>query len=99
MNHNNGRFGTFGSKINKVTPEPEYNALSITGLIKQGGKISGYQLSNGQKISREEGVTMAKHNKIKGVGVAVNQGTEYLRALPDSEEGNNLSNLPTVGIE
>lgn len=94
-----GRIGAFPSNINKYNPSPNPDALSITGLLKQSGKISGYQLSNGQKVTRDQGVQMAKENKIKGVGVASKKETEYLRSLPDGEEANNLSNLPTVGIE
>lgn len=94
-----GRIGAFPANINKYNPTPNPDALSVTGLLKQSGKISGYQLSNGQKVTRDEGVRMAKENKIKGVGVASKKETEYLRSLPDGEEANNLSNLPTVGIE
>lgn len=96
---NDGRLGAFSSNINKYNPTPDADALSITGLVKQSGKISGYQLSNGQKVTRDEGVRMAKDNKIRGVGVASKNATEYLRSLPDGKEANNLGNLPTVGIE
>lgn len=82
--------------INEVTPTPGADALSITGLIKSSGKISGYQLSDGENVSKEQGVRMAKENKIKGVAVAVKNGTEYLRSLPDDSENNNLGNLPSV---
>lgn len=99
QSHDDGRIGAFPANINKVNPTPDPDALAITGLIKQSGKISGYQLSDGQKVSREQGVQMAKNNKIRGVGVANKKETEYLRSLPDGNEANNLSNLPTVGIE
>lgn len=33
---------------------------------------------------------------IKGVGIAHNKDTEYLKSLPDDSESNNLSSLPTV---
>ena len=72
------------------------DGLAVVGLIKKAGKISGYQLSDGSKINREQGVEFARQNKIKGVAVATNQGTEYLRALPDGAENNNLGNLPSV---
>lgn len=88
--------GPFPASINAFTPQPETNALSITGLIKSSGKIAGYQLSDGRKITREEGVRMARENKIRGVAVAVKKGTEYLRTLPDGSEDNNLGSLPTV---
>ena len=82
--------------INEFTPEPKSDALSITGLVKSSGKITGYQLSDGRKITREEGVKMARNNQIRGVAVAAKKGTEYLRSLPDDSEGNNLGSLPTV---
>ena len=83
-------------EINEHTSTAGENALSIVGLVKKSGKISGYQLSDGSRISKEQGVELARQNKIKGVAVAVNQGTEYLRGLPDAAENNNLSNLPSI---
>lgn len=77
-------------------PTPEADALSITGLVKESGRISGYQLSDNQIVTREEGVLLAKEGKIKGVGIAHNKNTEYLKSIPDGKEGNNLSSLPTV---
>lgn len=88
--------GPFPRSINKETPDADSDALSITGLVKESGKISGYQLSDGRKITREEGVQLARDHKIRGVAVAVKKGTEYLRTLPDGSEDNNLGNLPTV---
>ena len=77
-------------------PTPEKNAESITGLIKENGEITGYQLSNSKKISRQDAVNMARRGKIKGVGIAHNGNTEYLKAIPNDSESDNLSNLPTV---
>lgn len=82
--------------INKVVPEPNANAVSVVGLVKHGGKISGYQLSDGKNVTKQEGVQMAKENRIRGVAVAEKKGTEYLRSLPDGTENNNLGNLPSV---
>lgn len=82
--------------INEFVSEGEAGAASVVGVVKKSGKITGYRLSDGSQITKEQGVEMAKNNKIKGVGVASNQGTEYLRALPDGNEQNNLSNLPTI---
>ena len=47
-------------------------------------------------VSKSEGVAMAKAGDIQGVGVAHRRDTEYLKALPDGKETNNLSSLPTV---
>lgn len=77
-------------------PQPKSDAKEITGLLKTGGKITGYQLSDGATISKEEGVAMAKAGEIRGVGVAHRKDTEYLKSLPDASENNNLSSLPTV---
>ncbi len=77
-------------------PQPKSDAKEITGLLKTGGKITGYQLSDGATISKEEGIAMAKAGEIRGVGVAHRKDTEYLKSLPDSSENNNLSSLPTV---
>lgn len=77
-------------------PQPKADAKEITGQLKSGGKISGYQLSDGSTISKEEGVAMAKAGEIRGVGVAHRKDTEYLKSLPDGAESNNLSSLPTV---
>jgi Protein of unknown function (DUF3892) len=40
---------------------------------------------------------MAKSGEIAGVSVSISRkGEEYLRSLPDQDENNNLSSLPTV---
>jgi hypothetical protein len=80
----------------KYVPEPNPDAKKITGLTKQKGRITGYQLSDGRIVSKEEGVNLAKQGGIEGVGVAVRSGNEYLKSLPDGSENNNLSSLPTV---
>jgi len=71
-------------------PQPSENAKEIVGLVKAQGKVTGYKLSDGQMVSKSEGVAMAK------AGVAHRGDTEYLKALPDGKETNNLSSLPTV---
>lgn len=77
-------------------PEPSADAKEIVGLVKTQGKITGYQLSDGQTVSKSEGVAMAKAGDIQGVGVAHRGDTEYLKSLPDGKETNNLSSLPTT---
>jgi len=77
-------------------PTPNAGAKEIVGLVKQSGRITGYQLSSGETVSKEEGVAMAKAGEIQGVGVAHRNDTEYLKSLPDSSENNNLGNLPSV---
>lgn len=77
-------------------PQAKSNASEITGLVKESGKVTGYQLSSGNIVSKDEGVAMAKAGDIKGVGIAHRNGKEYLKSLPDQTEDNNLSHLPTV---
>lgn len=77
-------------------PSPKSDAKEIVGLVKSSGKISGYQLSDGTTVTKEQGVSMAKAGDIRGVGIAHRKDSEYLKSLPDKTEGNNLSNLPSV---
>lgn len=77
-------------------PEPNADAKKITALVKEGGRVTGYQLSDGAIVSKEEGVSLAKSGGIAGVGIAHRDGKEYLKSLPDATENNNLSHLPTV---
>ncbi len=84
------------SNINLVTPVPRADAQTITRLIRRGGRVEGYELSGGATLSKEEGVALAKEGGIRGVAVAVRNGSEYLRSLPDGQERNNLGSLPSV---
>ena len=77
-------------------PTPKTDAKEIVGLVKSSGRITGYQLSDGSRVSKEDGVAMAKAGDIKGVGIAHRKDSEYLKSLPDGTESNNLGNLPSV---
>lgn len=77
-------------------PEPKADAKRIVALVRQGGRVSGYKLSDGQILDKEQGVLLAKEGEIQGVGVSSRNGNEYLKSLPDDNEANNLSNLPSV---
>lgn len=80
-------------------PNPKSDAKDIVGLVKSSGKVTGYQLSDGRTVSKEEGVAMAKSGQINGVGVAHRGDSEYLKSIPDGTEGNNLTNLPSVSTK
>lgn len=77
-------------------PSPKTDAKEIVALVKESGRVTGYQLSDGRTLNKEEGVELARHGGIQGVGVASRNGSEYLKSLPDGTETNNLSNLPSV---
>ena len=80
-------------------PQASPNAKHIVGLVKEGGRITGYQLSDETFVSKPEAVSMAKQGQIAGVGIAHQGDTEYLKSIPDGTENNNLGNLPSVSPE
>lgn len=80
-------------------PETKSDAKEVVGLVKTSGRVTGYQLSDGSTVSKEEGVNMAKAGKIEGVGIAHRKDNEYLKSLPDGSEDNNLGNLPAVSAD
>ena len=77
-------------------PKAGPDAKRIVGLVKQGGRITGYQLSDDTLVSKPDAVAMAKEGKIAGVGIAHRGDTEYLKAIPNGSENDNLGNLPSV---
>ena len=80
-------------------PQASATAKRIIGLVKEGGRITGYQLSDETFVSKPEAVSMAKQGQIAGVGIAHRGDTEYLKSTPDGTENNNLGNLPSVSPE
>ncbi len=97
MNNNKNEFGSelAYAALDEV-PTPKADAKEIVGLVKSSGRVTGYQLSDGSKVSKEQGVNMAKAGDIQGVGIAHRKDSEYLKSLPDGTEDNNLGNLPSV---
>lgn len=80
-------------------PQADPNAKRIVGLIKEGGRITGYKLSDETFVSKPDAVFMAKQGQIAGVGIAHRGDTEYLKAIPNGDENDNLGNLPSVSPE
>lgn len=77
-------------------PQAGPNAKRIVGLVKEGGRITGYKLSDESFVSKPEAVSMAKQGQIVGVGIAHRGDTEYLKSIPNGDENDNLGNLPSV---
>ena len=92
------KIGNLPANINIMNPVPNKDAKSIPKLIRNNGKISGYQLSDGTILSKSEGVALAKQGGIRGVAIASRNGSEYLRSLPDGSESNNLGDLPSTSV-
>ena len=80
-------------------PQANADAKHIVGLVKEGGRITGYQLSDNSIVEKQRAVEMAKQGQIAGVGIAHRGDTEYLKSIPDDSENNNLGNLPSVSPE
>lgn len=80
-------------------PTPALDAKQIIGLVKENGRVTGYKLSDNSVLSKADAVSMAKKGGISGVGIAHRGDTEYLKAIPDDSENNNLGNLPSVSIK
>ena len=89
-----------GKELAKKTldqiPQANANAKRIVGLVKEGGRITGYQLSDNSVVEKQQAVNMAKQGQIAGVGIAHRGNTEYFKSIPDGSENNNLGNLPSV---
>ena len=77
-------------------PQTKPNSKHITGLVKEGGRVTGYQLSDDSIVEKQQAVDMAKQGQIAGVGIAHRGSTEYLKSIPDGSENNNLGNLPSI---
>jgi hypothetical protein len=80
----------------KEIPEPKENAKTIIALVKHRGRVIGYQLSNKEIVDKEEAIALARAGAISGIAIGSRKGTEYLKSLPDGQEKDNLSNLPTI---
>ena len=92
------KIGNLPANINIMNPVPNKDAKSISKLIRNNGKITGYQLSDGTILSKSDGVALAKQGGIRGVAIASRNGSEYLRSLPDGSESNNLGDLPSTSV-
>ena len=90
----------FGQELARQTldqiPQANSNAMRIVGLVKEGGRITGYQLSDNSVVEKQQAVNMAKQGQIAGVGIAHRGDTEYLKSIPNGNENDNLGNLPSV---
>ena len=80
-------------------PQAAPDAKRIVGLVKEDGRITGYQLSDNSIVEKQQAVDMAKRGRIAGVGIAYCGDTEHLKSIPDGSENNNLGNLPSVSPE
>ncbi|MBQ3523334.1 MAG: DUF3892 domain-containing protein [Clostridia bacterium] len=80
-------------------PQAKSNAKRITGLVKENGRVTGYQLSDNSIVEKPQAVQMAKQGEIMGVGIAHRGDNEYLKSIPNDKENDNLSNLPAVTVE
>ena len=64
-------------------PQADSNAKRIIGLVKEGGRITGYQLSDNSIVEKQQAVDMAK------------QGESPVSASPTVEIRNTSNPSPT----
>lgn len=98
MSINEKNYEDLPLKAMQEIPQPREDAQEITALVKENGHVTGYQLADGQTLSKEEGVALAKQGGIRGVGISSRNGSEYLKSIPDDTETNNLSSLPSITL-
>ena len=84
--------------LNQI-PQVNSNAKRIVGLVKERGRITGYQLSDNSIVKKQQAVDMAKQGQIAGVGIVHRGDAEFLKSIPDGSENNNLGNLPSASPE
>ncbi len=104
MNENSNNTNNInGSALVKNTldeiPQAKSDAKQITGLVKESGRVTGYQLSDNTIVPKPQAVQMAKQGEIAGVGIAHRGDNEYLKSIPNGKENDNLGNLPSVTTE
>ena len=75
-------------------PQANANAKRIVGLVKEGGRITGYQLSDNTVVEKQQAVNMAKQGQIAGVGIAHRGDTEYLNPSPTAAKTTTLATFP-----
>lgn len=95
MEHNQEQNNLAQNTLDQI-PVSASNARSITGLVKEGGRVTGYRLSDNTVLEKAQAVELARQGGIAGVGIAHRGDTEYLKSIPDGKEGNNLGNLPSI---
>jgi hypothetical protein len=83
----------------REVPVARAGAAKITGLVKERGRVSGYQLSDGNIVNKQDALNLARSGGIQGVGISSRKGSEYLKSLPDDSGTNNLNALPTVSAK
>ena len=77
-------------------PQVQPDAKTITALVKQGGRIVGYQLSDSRIVSKQEGLQLARQGDITGLGSAMGKSSAYVKVLPDGRESSDLGSLPSM---
>jgi hypothetical protein len=76
----------------------ESSTHMISRVVKDNqGEITAYEFENGDIVSKEQAVMLAKQGNISGVSISTSRkGEEFLRSLPDGDKTNNLDNLPVI---
>ena len=76
-------------------PKAKADTRRIVALVKEGGRVTGYKLSDGSFKDKPQAIEMAKRGEIAGVGIAHRKDSEYLKSIPNGSENDNLGSLPS----
>ncbi|GCD09767.1 DUF3892 domain-containing protein [Clostridium tagluense] len=76
----------------------ESSTHMISRVVKDNsGEITAYEFENGDIVSKEQAVLLARQGNIGGVSISTSKkGEEFLRSLPDGDKFNNLDSLPVI---
>ncbi|MBU3127122.1 DUF3892 domain-containing protein [Clostridium tagluense] len=76
----------------------ESSTHMISRVVKDNsGEITAYEFENGDIVSKEQAVLLARQGNIGGVSISTSKkGEEFLRSLPDGDKSNNLDSLPVI---
>ncbi|MCL2030314.1 MAG: DUF3892 domain-containing protein, partial [Oscillospiraceae bacterium] len=77
-----------------IIPVFKSSAQRIVAIRKEGGSIAAYRLAGGRILNKQDAVEFAKLGEIADVCISHRDGAEFLKALPDGTDRNNLSSLP-----
>jgi len=76
----------------------ESSTHMINRVVKDSsGEITAYEFENGDIVSKQQAVLLAKQGNIGGVSISTSKkGESFLRSLPDGEISNDLDSLPVI---
>ena len=64
-------------------------------IVDKNGRVTGYVLGNGRRVSMSQLLRMAERGQLPGLlPVRWRRRQDYIRSVPDGRKSSNLSELP-----